>query len=101
MARKLLRSCANWQATWTLPSPMKEDVQKSLEITVDIDVESGSLDRSKYKALGDKGACFLSQYEAYCYYITGIKSADHNDWAACINNRAHFYESKNITLPIS
>lgn len=32
----------------------EEDVQKSLEITVDIDVESGSLDRSKYKALGDK-----------------------------------------------
>ena len=24
MARKLLRSCANWQATWTLPSPMKK-----------------------------------------------------------------------------
>ncbi|MEI3085808.1 MAG: PfkB family carbohydrate kinase [Oscillospiraceae bacterium] len=32
----------------------KEDVQKSLEITVDVNVESGELDRSKYKALGDK-----------------------------------------------
>ena len=32
----------------------EEDVQKSLEITVDVNVESGELDRSKYKALGDK-----------------------------------------------
>ncbi len=28
----------------------EEDVQKSLEITVDVNVESGELDRKKYKA---------------------------------------------------
>ena len=32
----------------------EEDVQKSLEITVDVNVESGELDREKYKALGNK-----------------------------------------------
>ena len=32
----------------------EEDVQKSLEITVDVNVESGKLDREKYKALGNK-----------------------------------------------
>ena len=32
----------------------EEDVQKSLEITVDVDVESGELDREKYRALGNK-----------------------------------------------
>lgn len=38
----------------TLPSPTRK-TQKSLEITVDdVNVESGELDRAKYKALGDK-----------------------------------------------
>ena len=32
----------------------EEDVQKSLEITVDVNVESGELDREKYRALGNK-----------------------------------------------
>ena len=32
----------------------EEDVQKSLEITVDVNVESGELDREKYKALSNK-----------------------------------------------
>src|SRR5699024_5731631 len=32
----------------------EEDVQKSLEITVDVNVESGELDREKYRVLGDK-----------------------------------------------
>ena len=32
----------------------EEDVQKSLEITVDVNIESGELDREKYCALGDR-----------------------------------------------
>ena len=36
----------------------EEDVQKSLEITVDVNVESGELDREKYRALGNK-VCLL------------------------------------------
>ncbi|HCE61972.1 MAG TPA: 2-dehydro-3-deoxygluconokinase, partial [Clostridiales bacterium] len=32
----------------------EEDVQKLLEITVDVNVESGELDREKYRALGNK-----------------------------------------------
>ena len=72
----------------------EEDVQKSLEITVDIDVESGSLDRSKYKALGDKVLASYPNMKLIAITLRESKSADHNDWAACINNRAHFYESK-------
>ena len=71
----------------------EEDVQKSLEITVDIDVESGSLDRSKYKALGDKVLASYPNMKLIAITLRESKSADHNDWAACINNRAHFYES--------
>ena len=41
----------------------EEDVQKSLEITVDVDVESGELDRAKYKALGDKVLDGVSPHE--------------------------------------
>ena len=32
----------------------EEEVQKSLEITVDLNVESGELDREKYRALGNR-----------------------------------------------
>ena len=32
----------------------EEDVQKSLGITIDVDVESGEIDNSKYEVLGNK-----------------------------------------------
>ena len=84
------------QTSWDtlLAIANEEDVQKSLEITVDIDVESGSLDRSKYKALGDKVLASYPNMKLIAITLRESKSADHNDWAACINNRAHFYESK-------
>lgn len=68
----------------------EEDVQKSLEITVDIDVESGSLDRSKYKALGDKVLASYPNMKLIAITLRESKSADHNDWAACINNMSSF-----------
>ena len=61
----------------------EEDVQKSLEITVDVNVESGELDREKYKALGDK-------VESH--------SADWNGWAACLNDGENFYVSKKYEI---
>ena len=33
---------------------MKEDVQKSLGISIDVDVESGKIDSSKYEKLSQK-----------------------------------------------
>ena len=46
----------------------EEDVQKSLEITVDVNVESGELDREKYRALGNKVLESLSEHEVHCHH---------------------------------
>ena len=76
----------------------EEDVQKSLEIAVDVNVESGELDRSKYKSLGDK---VLAKYpEMKCIAITlrESHSADWNGWAACLNDRENFYISKKYEI---
>lgn len=76
----------------------EEDVQKSLGITADVDMESGELDREKYRILGDK---VLRQYpNMRCIAITlrESHSADWNGWAACLNDRDHFYVSKKYEI---
>ena len=46
----------------------EEDVQKSLEITVDVNVESGELDREKYRALGNKVLESISEHEVHRHH---------------------------------
>ena len=72
----------------------EEDVQKSLEITVDVNVESCELDRDKYKALGDKVLAAYPDMKMIAITLRESKSADHNDWAACLNDGKAFYVSK-------
>ena len=76
----------------------EEDVQKSLEITADVNVESGELDRSKYKALGDKVLAAYPDMKMIAITLRESKSADWNGWAACLNDREHFYESKRYEI---
>ena len=76
----------------------EEDVQKSLEITTDVVVESGELDRSKYKALGDKVLATYPDMKMIAITLRESKSADWNGWAACLNDREHFYESKRYEI---
>ena len=76
----------------------EEDVQKSLEITTDVNVESGELDRSKYKALGDKVLAAYPEMKMIAITLRESKSADWNGWAACLNDREHFYESKRYEI---
>ena len=76
----------------------EEDVQKSLEITTDVVVESGELDRSKYKALGDKVLAEYPDMKMIAITLRESKSADSNGWAACLNDRENFYESKRYMI---
>ena len=76
----------------------EEDVQKSLEITTDVVVESGELDRSKYKALGDKVLAAYPDMKMIAITLRESKSADTNGWAACLNDREHFYESRRYLI---
>ena len=76
----------------------EEDVQKSLEITVDVDVESGNLNRNKYRELGDKVLEMYPNMEAIAITLRESHSADWNGWAACYNNRKEFFVSKKYEI---
>lgn len=76
----------------------EEDVQKSLEITIDVNVESGQLDRSKYKELGDKVLQTYPNMKMIAITLRESHSADYNGWAACLNDRENFYVSKKYEI---
>lgn len=76
----------------------EEDVQKSLGITTDVVVESGSLDRAKYKALGDKVLEKYPDMKMIAITLRESRSADINGWAACLNDRERFYESRRYEI---
>jgi len=76
----------------------EEDCQKSLGIGLDADVESGHLDVTKYETLSNK---VLAKYPSLKYMAITLresKSADHNNWSACINDRKGFYLSKKYEM---
>lgn len=76
----------------------EEDVQKSLGITVDVDVTSAALDRAKYKALGDKVLQTYPNIGMIAITLRESHSADYNGWAACLNDGKTFYESKKYEI---
>ncbi len=76
----------------------EEDVQKSLGITTDVVVESGSLDRAKYRALGDKVLAAYPNMQMIAITLRESKSADSNGWAACLNDGETFYVSRRYEI---
>lgn len=76
----------------------EEDVQKSLGFSADVDVESGSLSREKYRILGDKVLEAYPGMKMIAITLRESRSADSNGWAACLNDRERFYESKRYEI---
>lgn len=76
----------------------EEDVQKSLDIVTDVKVESGELDREKYKELSDKVLAEYPDMKMIAITLRESHSADWNGWAACLNDRENFYVSKKYEI---
>lgn len=76
----------------------EEDVQKSLGITAAVDVNSGVLDREKYRVLGDKVLAAYPHMQMIAITLRESHSADWNSWSACLNDREHFYTSKRYEI---
>lgn len=76
----------------------EEDVQKSLGISADVDVESGTLDRAKYQALGNKVLAQYPNMKMIAITLRESHSADRNGWAACLNDGKHFLVSKKYEI---
>lgn len=68
------------------------------ESAMELSLESGELDREKYKALGNK---VLEAYPNMQYIAITLReshSADWNGWAACLNDGKDFYVSKKYEI---
>ena len=94
-ASEVMRELANYV---DVAIANEEDVQKALEITTDVVVESGELDREKYKALGQKVLDAYPNMKMIAITLRESHSADWNGWAACLNDGKNFYVSKKYEI---
>lgn len=76
----------------------EEDCQKSLGITVDVDVAGGSLDASKYEALSDRMLETFPNLSVMAITLRESKSADRNGWSACMRDSAGFRLSRHYEI---
>ncbi len=66
----------------------EEDCQKALNIHVDIEVESGSLEREKYSELTERVLATYPNLKRIAITLRESKNASHNGWSACLNTGA-------------
>lgn len=76
----------------------EEDVQRALEISADVNVESGNLELEKYEQLSGKVLREYPNMKIIAITLRESKSADINGWAACMNDREKFYVSRKYAI---
>lgn len=76
----------------------EEDCQKALGIHVDIDVESGSLDRGAYAELTKKVLEAYPNLKTLAITLRESKSASHNGWSACLATPKDFLLSRHYEI---
>ncbi len=77
----------------------EEDCQKSLGISVDVDVESGHLDTAKYEALSQKVLDIYPNMSTIAITLRESINANRNGWSACMRDRENgFLLSKHYDL---
>jgi 2-dehydro-3-deoxygluconokinase len=76
----------------------EEDCQKSLGIQVDVDVDSGKLASEQYRKLTDKVLAAYPNLKLLAVTLRESKSASHNGWSACLNDREAFLVSRHYEI---
>jgi 2-dehydro-3-deoxygluconokinase len=76
----------------------EEDVQMALGIQAAVDVHSGALDRAQYEKLTDKVLGEFANLKAIAITLRESKSASHNGWSACLNDRQAFLVSRHYEI---
>ncbi len=76
----------------------EEDCQKALGITANVAVESGSLDREKYRALAEAVLGAYPNMRLIAITLRESHSASSNGWAACLHDRNAFYVSRRYEI---
>lgn len=76
----------------------EEDCQKSLGISVDVDVDSGELDAGKYAALTEKMMSAYPNLSVIAITLRESRSADVNGWSACLRDQDGFRLSRHYHI---
>ena len=76
----------------------EEDCQKSLGISVDVDVESAELDTDKYAQLTQKVMDEYPNLSTLAVTLRESWSADRNGWSACIRDSEGFHVSQRYEM---
>jgi 2-dehydro-3-deoxygluconokinase len=76
----------------------EEDCQKALNVHVDIDVESGDLEREKYSELAERVLATYSNLKMIAITLRESKNASHNNWSACLHTGKEFLLSRRYAI---
>lgn len=76
----------------------EEDCQKALGIEVAVDVHSGKLDPEQYRKLTEKVLSAYPKLKSIAITLRESKSASHNGWSACMNDRETFFMSRRYEI---
>lgn len=76
----------------------EEDCQKCINVHVDIDVESGKLEREKYQELCERVLATFPNLKKIAITLRESKSASCNGWSACLHDGATFRLSKQYDI---
>lgn len=76
----------------------EEDCQKAINICVDIEVESGRLEREKYAELCERVLSTYPNLQAIAITLRESKSASHNGWSACLHDGRNFSLSRRYEI---
>lgn len=76
----------------------EEDCQKALNLSVDIDVESGSLEREKFVEMAERLLAMYPNLKMAAITMRESKSASHNGWSACLHDGEQFFCSRRYEI---
>jgi 2-dehydro-3-deoxygluconokinase len=76
----------------------EEDCQMALGIKSDADVHSGELQHEVYKQLTDQVLSSYPNLKLIAVTLRESKSASHNGWSACLNDRKQFLISRHYDI---
>ena len=76
----------------------EEDCQKSLGVSVDVDVDSGELNLSKYELLSARMLEKFPRMSVIAITMRESLSADRNHWSACLRDRDGFHVSRRYEI---
>ena len=76
----------------------EEDCQMALGIQTEVDVHSGKLEREHYRKLTDEVLSAYPNIKMIAVTLRESKSASHNGWSACLNDRNDFLLSRHYEI---